>query len=192
MVPENLRSGLGHPTFEDDKSPEIDSTCQRLIATVAVMSEMASAVAGTVAQHRRSNEVMVEDVNNALKMMAMHFLDDIDDELTNHILDMEAFIFRNGTAPSTKPIMDRVSIDNATPCGPPCQCMTCSKVHTSVQQWDTWDPTDEAKQFLKYSVQRSIDKVLSGLDGDSVDDDDEISEDDDGRSEDDDGSSEDA
>ena len=165
MVPENLRSGLGHPTFEDDKPPEIDSTCQRLIATVAVMTEMASAVAGTVAKHRGSNEVMVDDVNNALKMVAMHFLDDIDDELTRHILDMEAYIFQDGTPPSTKPIMNRMSTDIDDAPGPPCQCMTCSRVYTSVQEWDAWEPTDEAKRFLKSSVQRSIDDVLNGLNG---------------------------
>lgn len=165
MVPENLRSGLGHPTFEDDNPPKIDSTCQRLIATVAVMTEMASAVAGTVAQHRGSNEVVVGDVNNALKMVAMHFLDDIDDELTRHILEMEAYIFQGGASPSTKPIMNRMSTDiDDAPCGPPCQCTTCSRVYTSVQEWDAWEPTDEAKRFLKSSVQRSIDDVLNGLD----------------------------
>lgn len=169
MVPEKLRSGLGHPTFEDAE-PEIDGTCQRLIATVAVMTEMASAVAGTVAQHRHSDEVMVEDVNSALKMMAMHFLDSIDDELTTHILAMEAYIFKNGEAPSTKAVMDRVHVEDGTvPIrGQSCQCPTCSKVLQSVAEWEAWDPSDEAKQFLKYSVQRSINMVMDDLDDQQV------------------------
>lgn len=158
MIPDKIQTGLGHPSFEDDQPEELNSTCKRLIATVAVMTERASTLAGVVAQHRVHRmegpnaevEVTVEDVNHALKYTAMHFLDLIDDEMTQYILDMESYIFDKGEAPRD---IHRPRIESPGE--------TYAAVLRAVDEWDTWEPEDEAKLFLKHSVQRSLDQVAA-------------------------------
>jgi len=166
MIPPNMKSGPGHPSYEepiDVKSlVDLDPTIQRLIATVAVMTENASISAAVLASHRHDidREVTTIDVHHALKATAMHFLDEIDDPMTQHIIDMENYMFNGGPEPGRdvfKPMMETLPDVNGT--GSTCRCTVCSRIQTAEREWTDWNPDDDAKQFLKHSVEKSIQQI---------------------------------
>ena len=162
-----MRSGIGGVVEERES---LHDTRKRLIATVTVMTQKAGEYAGIWAHHANRKEVTAADVNVALKHQAKHFLFTVDQpDIIQEIENMERYIFESidsdsdseteDTASSSSdmvkdiPQYERVERDGH------CACTLCVEMRAAEASWDSWNPEDEAEQYLKNSVNLAIESA---------------------------------
>ena len=171
-----MRSGIGGVVVENDES--LHDTRKRLIATVTVMTRKAGEYAAIWAHHANRKDVTAADVNVALKHQAKHFLFTIDQpDVIQEIEDMERYIFESieddtdseteDSATSSDTVKDIPEYERVERDGH-CACTLCVEMRAAEASWDSWNPEDEAEQYLKNSVNMAIESAHQKIS--SVDD----------------------
>lgn len=172
-----MRSGIGGVVAENDES--LHDTRKRLIATVTVMTQKAGEYAGIWALHANRKDVTVADVNVALKHQAKHFLFTIDQpDVIQEIEDMERYIFEtidddtdseteDSATSSDDMINERHQYERVERDGH-CACTLCVEMRAADASWDSWNPEDEAEQYLKNSVNMAIHTATQNKKGDDM------------------------
>ena len=167
--PPVLRTGLS----DDVPGAKIDKTSalgKRLISTVFVLVNRAATTSALYCMHAHRTQVTVADVQSALKYHAMTFLaEEGFEELEKDVASMEGLVdeFVNEEANSSD-VVDSFcdhaeeSESEESSCEEEdeseeeeCPCEICTGVRGT--DWDTWDPTDPAEQFIK----RHIDEIMT-------------------------------
>lgn len=171
QIPTNLKTGFSNVKEADDLI--LNETAQQIISLVAVMMRQAIKVALTYAMHDDREMATENDIIDALKYQARHFLQTIDQpDVMQETVDMYSTLFDDAEDDimdlDEQEIVDEIDDDEilkeelgdikatANVSNGTCMCTVCTDIRESVSKWDSWHPEDEAEQFLKSSVERAI------------------------------------
>jgi hypothetical protein len=133
------------------------------------MTQKAGEYAAIWAHHGNRKDVTVADVNVALKHQAKHFLFTVDQpDVIQEIEDMERYIFESvdedtdseteDSATSSDMVKDIPEYERVERDGH-CACTLCVEMRAAEASWDSWNPEDEAEQYLKNSVNMAIESA---------------------------------
>lgn len=160
--PPVLRTGLIDDGAKIDKTSALG---KRLISTVFVLVDRAAKTAALYCTHAKRSQVTVDDVQLALKYHAMTFLaEEGFEELEKDVASMEGLVdeFVNEQVTSEEVIDDMCDDDRSSEESEEeedsefdCPCKICTGVRST--DWNTWDPTDPAEQFIK----KHVDEIMT-------------------------------
>ena len=169
IPPPSLRTGLA----DDVSPPKIDRNSplgQRLISLVFVLVKRAATTATTYCTHSKRKIVTPEDVQYALKYHAKTFFEEEGFEtLEKETLEMEDLVSRFiNEDMSSDEVVDTFTEESESDDeevsddpGEECHCELCTTIRGV--DWDAWDPSDPAENFIKVHVDQVFGKNNLGM-----------------------------
>jgi hypothetical protein len=158
MIPNTIKTG-----FDTDMGvPEHVSAVQKkLLAMVILLVKRAATTAAVFCRHQGIDEVDVDHIRKSLKYEGMRFFDSesLDEETANIQAKLEAWDEANlDHDDSIENVVNKV-VDEAeeetetTHENISCDCDICQAFPVIEEQWDAYQPTDDAKRFLRDQIE---------------------------------------
>jgi histone H3/H4 len=161
-----MRSGLSN----DPVNVSEDFT-NRLMSITLTMITRAATDAATYCEHAGRTNVSEEDIAASLKRQAMHFA--TDESLEEDVLETQRILFDEdesededegtedeGTESEYETGDDESEDEEDEPNGEwtrsTCTCDLCRTMNESMDEWNDWAPEDPVEQYLKGTIERSI------------------------------------
>lgn len=151
MIP-TMRTGL---LWDQSQSPEIEMIQSKLLALVLLLVKKAATSAAVYCRHNAISEVDVIHIKNALKFEAMRFFDAENlEEETDTLLesfDTNTIDEPEGMATVLSAIIDDIEDECTSEPVPDseCDCDICYGFGSIQERWNSYNPEDPAKIFLK-------------------------------------------
>jgi hypothetical protein len=173
-----LRSGLGMPGTPEARPHAVEQILQRMVATAAVMTWRAGAMASRIAIHDSRDEVTRDDVNAGLKHQAMFLFTTVDEAVLGAEIDSaQCDIFAPESEYETDDGSDessgseasfseerRAALETKNVVDGVCVCSTCTEARLAVSSWDDWEPDDELEVHLRNCVNNAIQRATQQQD----------------------------
>jgi len=147
MIPNTLKTGL----LEEENQQIIDLQ-ERLLALVAVLVKRAAITAALYCDHQGQDLISPEHITKALKVESMRFFDSstLEQDVEEMMKD-----FQN-IDPSPEGIVDHIisnqSVSETVEPHVDCDCVVCLDMKSIDSLWEAYVPEDEAKLFLKSTL----------------------------------------
>lgn len=177
-----MRSGLGMPGTPEARPDAAEQILQRMVATAAVMTWRAGAMASRIAIHDSRDEVTRDDVNAGLKHQAMFLFTTVDEAVLGAEIDSaQRDIFAPESEYETDDGSDdeedessgseasfseerRAALETKNVVDGICVCSTCTEARLAVSSWEDWDPEDELEVHLRNCVNNAIQRATQQQD----------------------------
>lgn len=170
-IPETLRTGL---VGEIEPSETENAFMKRILGLVMAMLNRSMETAAKYTAHATRSVVLPADVHMALKYHARRFFSDesMDSLERTELRDMESLLESvqdtdsecdSDSDTENENSSSEAAIQDLQWTRSKCTCDFCTSMHTVDEMWDSWVPEDPEEQFLKSSVEKTIQKTFSAV-----------------------------
>lgn len=151
-----MRTGTAGEKDEPSRVPE--SMVLKLVSLVAAMVRHATHTAALYAEHAGRRAVAPGDVHRALRHEARHFFHRA--SLEQDVEEMEQMIVGSSSEGESDDETETESESEPEDYSPStCQCEACVEINRAWDTWEEWHPEDEAEQFVKRAVDKTVGTV---------------------------------